>query len=174
LVLRTRFADADCPVARSIDIIGDWWSLMIVRDALDGARRFSDFQKRLGISKGILAARLRTLVAHGVLETDLARDGGAQRQYTLTQRGLDLFPVIVALRQWGEAYCFSPDEAYSVLVETRSGESVARLQVRSAMGQPLVASDTVIKKVSRAETTSGRARTGASTREAARRTRQTI
>jgi hypothetical protein len=63
---------------------------------------------------------------------------------------------------------------YSVLVETRSGESVARLQVRSAMGQPLVASDTVIKKVSRAETTSGRARTGASTREAARRTRQTI
>ena len=66
MVKRTSLSEADCPVARSLDIIGDWWSLLIVRDAIDGVRRFSEFQKGLGVSKGILAARLRDLVTHGI------------------------------------------------------------------------------------------------------------
>ena len=67
MVKRTSLSEADCPVARSLDIIGDWWSLLIVRDAVDGVRRFSEFQKGLGVSKGILASRLRDLVTHGIL-----------------------------------------------------------------------------------------------------------
>lgn len=76
---RKSLEDAQCPVARTLDVIGDWWSLLIVRDAFDGVRRFSEFQKGLGMAKNILSTRLRTLVAHGVLETVPASDGSATR-----------------------------------------------------------------------------------------------
>lgn len=149
LVQRTRFENADCPVARSLDVIGDWWSLLIVRDAFEGARRFTDFQKRLGMSKGILAARLRTLVARGVLETAPASDGSAYQEYALTERGRGLFPVVVALRQWGEDHCFAPSEPHSVLVDSDTGRPVGRLEVRSADGRRLTVADTVVRKVVR-------------------------
>ncbi len=149
MVRRTSFNNADCPVARALDAIGDWWSLLIVRDAFDGARRFSEFQKGLGVSKGILAARLRQLVAKGVLETTPASDGSAYQDYVLTERGRDLFPIVVALRQWGEEHCFGPDEPHSVLVDNDSGQPIARLQVLSATGCELVAASTTVRKVVR-------------------------
>ena len=147
MVKRTSFEEADCPVARSLDLIGDWWSLLIVRDAFDGVRRFSDFQKGLGISKGILAARLRELVAHGVLAATTAADGGAYQDYVLTGKGRDLFPVIVALRQWGEDHCFLPGEPHSTLVENETGKRVRRLELRSRSGRPLTSVDTTVRKV---------------------------
>jgi DNA-binding HxlR family transcriptional regulator len=100
MVTRTRFDD-ECPVARSVDAIGDWWSLLIVRDAFDGSRRFGEFQRSAGVAKNILAARLRTLVTGGVLESVPASDGSAYREYVLTGKGKALFPVIVALRHCG-------------------------------------------------------------------------
>src|SRR4030088_1267126 len=93
-----------CPVARSLDTIGEWWSLLIVRDALTGTRRFSDFQKSLGLAKNVLSARLKKLVARGIMERVPASDGSAYQEYALTQKGRELFPVIVALRQWGETF----------------------------------------------------------------------
>src|ERR1700751_3546279 len=93
-------AKADCPVARALDAIGDWWSLLIVRDAFDGLRRFGDFQHNLGIAKGMLTTRLRKLVELGVLELVPASDGSAYQEYALTRKGRDLFPVVVSLRQW--------------------------------------------------------------------------
>ncbi|HUN97589.1 MAG TPA: helix-turn-helix domain-containing protein, partial [Bradyrhizobium sp.] len=102
MVKRTSMADADCPVARALDVIGDWWSLLIVRDAFDGIRRFGDFQKNLGVSKGILASRLRDLVELGILATAPVSDDSAYQEYVLTEKGDDLFPVVVGLRQWGE------------------------------------------------------------------------
>src|SRR5215475_492106 len=116
MVKRTSLEDANCPVARSLDAIGDWWSLLIIRDAIDGVRRFSDFQKGLGVSKGILATRLRNLVALGILEMASASDGSAYQEYVLTRKGRDLFLVVVALRQWGEQHCFTRGEPHSVLV----------------------------------------------------------
>jgi DNA-binding HxlR family transcriptional regulator len=148
MVKRTRFEEADCPVARSLDVIGDWWSLLIVRDAFDGVRRFSQFQKELGVSKGILAARLRNLVARGVLETAPASDGGGFHDYTLTEKGRDLFQVIVALRQWGEDHCCAPGEPHSTLVENDTGKPVGRLALRSRAGRPLTSADTTVRKVS--------------------------
>jgi DNA-binding HxlR family transcriptional regulator len=79
-----------CPVARSLDTIGEWWSLLIVRDALTGTRRFSDFQKSLGLAKNVLSTRLKKLVACGIMEQVPASDGSAYREYALTQG-----PVIV-------------------------------------------------------------------------------
>ena len=98
---RTSLKSANCPVARSLDVIGDWWSLLIVRDAFRGLRRFSQFQKSLGLARNILTARLRGLVTDGILRAVPASDGSAYQEYVLTHKGRDLLPVLVALRQWG-------------------------------------------------------------------------
>ncbi|WTW92077.1 helix-turn-helix transcriptional regulator [Streptomycetaceae bacterium NBC_01309] len=147
MVSRTRFDDDACPVARSVDAIGDWWSLLIVRDAFDGSRRFGEFQRSLGVAKNILTARLRTLVAGGVLESVPASDGSAYREYVLTPRGRALFPVIVALRQWGEQNCFSPGEPHSQLVDRQQGQRLRPLEVLSADGRPLDPDDTTVHKI---------------------------
>ncbi|WP_405401196.1 winged helix-turn-helix transcriptional regulator [Streptomyces sp. NBC_01104] len=148
MVTRTRFDDSECPVARSVDAIGDWWSLLIVRDAFDGSRRFGEFQRSLGVAKNILTARLRTLVAGGVLENVPASDGSAYREYVLTPKGKALFPVIVALRQWGEQNSFAPDEPHSELVDSREGQPLRTLAVLSADGRRLDPDDTIVRKLS--------------------------
>jgi len=142
---RTGFAKAECPVARALDAIGDWWSLLIVRDAFDGLRRFGDFQANLGIAKGMLTARLRKLVATGVLEQVAASDGSAYQEYVLTRRGHDLFPIVVGLRQWGEAHLYARGETHSVLLD-QAGHAVGQLMLPSKSGKPLVWSDTKVKK----------------------------
>lgn len=142
MVKRVSLWNAGCPVARSLDAIGDWWSLLIIRDAFDGMRRFGEFQNELGISKGVLATRLRDLVRRGIFETAPASDGTAYREYVLTAKGRGLFPVIVALRQWGEDHLFADGEDRSSLVDRENGEPIARLVIRSADGRSLAWSDT--------------------------------
>jgi DNA-binding HxlR family transcriptional regulator len=146
VVKRISLAGADCPVARALDVIGDWWSLLIIRDAFDGVRRFSDFQSGLGIAKGMLASRLRDLVERGVLKTEPASDGSAYREYVLTERGRGLFLVIVALRQWGEDHLYRQGERHSLLVDTGKGEPVGRLDLRSGDGRKLTWNDTRVQK----------------------------
>jgi DNA-binding HxlR family transcriptional regulator len=148
---RTSVDDAECPVARALDVIGDWWSLLIIRDALDGVTRFNEFQKGLGVSRGILATRLQSLTALGILATAPAADGSAYQRYVLTTKGRDLFPVVVGLRQWGEDYCFAPNEPHSLLVESATGKRVGRLEVKSKNGLTLAASDTTVKKLAALE-----------------------
>jgi DNA-binding HxlR family transcriptional regulator len=142
---RTGFAEADCPVARALDAIGDVWSLLIVRDAFDGLRRFGDFQKNLGIARGMLSARLHRLVELGVLEPVPASDGSAYQEYALTKKGRDLFPVVVSLRQWGEANLYARGEAHSDLVD-EAGQPVGKLVLPSRAGRPLTWSDTRVRK----------------------------
>src|ERR1700688_812352 len=103
-VKRTSFEKAECPVARSLDALGDWWSLLIIRDALMGISRFSEFQKSLGLARNILTVRLRALVDHGILKTAPASDGSAYQQYLLTPKGRGVFPVLLALPQWSEEF----------------------------------------------------------------------
>lgn len=143
---RTGLTGAECPVARALDAIGDWWSLLIVRDAFDGLRRFGDFQKNLGIAKGMLATRLRKLVEVGVLEQVAASDGSAYQEYALTRRGQSLFPVVVSLRQWGEANLYQRGEPHSVLLD-QAGQPVGQLVLPSRAGRPLTWSETKVKKV---------------------------
>lgn len=136
-----------CPSARALDVIGDWWSLLIVREAFDGVTRFSAFQKNLGIARNILAERLRKLTGEGILEMVSDPNGGAHQEYRLTAKGRDLLPVVVALRQWGENYLFAPDEPHSKLVDTANGEGVVKLEVRALDGRPLSVDDVAIIKV---------------------------
>ncbi|MDR6951286.1 DNA-binding HxlR family transcriptional regulator [Ancylobacter sp. 3268] len=146
MVARKSLKGDPCPSARALDVIGDWWSLMIVRDAFDGMTRFSEFQKSLGIARNILAERLRTLVEHGILAAEPVAEGGARLQYRLTARGRDLFPVMVALRQFGERHLFAPQEPRSRLVDRADGQPV-RLDIRAQDGRPVGPDDTVVVKV---------------------------
>jgi DNA-binding HxlR family transcriptional regulator len=129
-----------CPVARSLDTIGEWWSLLIIRDAITGIRRFSDFQKSLGLAKNVLSARLKKLVACGIMKQVPASDGSAYREYALTEKGWELYPVIVALAQWGGSYLFSRGEKRLLVLDKRTGKPL-RVEVQNANGEILKAND---------------------------------
>ncbi|TDF82650.1 helix-turn-helix domain-containing protein [Pseudomonas sp. H9] len=131
----------ECPVARTLEVIGDRWSLMIIRDAFDDVRRFSDFQKHLGVAKNILTTRLKALVEVGIFDIRPASDGSAYKEYVLTQKGREVFPIMVSMRQWGERHLFKPHETRSVLLDNASGQPLMPMVVRSASGQPVEASD---------------------------------
>ena len=138
-----------CPIARTLDVIGDWWSLLIVRDAFLGKRRFSEFQKSLGLAKNILCMRLKKLVSHGVLVIGPASDGSAYQEYRLTGKGRGLYLVLVALRQWGERNLFKKGELDLVLVDRETGQSVRPLELRSRDGRLLGPAD--LRTVSRTD-----------------------
>src|SRR6266852_1341126 len=133
--------ESKCPIARTLDVIGDWWSLLMVRDANLGKRRFGEFQKSLGLAKNILSARLQKLVAQGVLETGPASDGSAYEEYRLTEKGRRLYIVLVALRQWGESNLFGKGELDLVLVDRKTGQPVKPLELRSQDGRLLGPAD---------------------------------
>jgi DNA-binding HxlR family transcriptional regulator len=129
---RKTLAHSPCPVARALDCIGEWWSLLIVRDALMGKRRFGEFHRSLGAARNILAARLKKLVACGVLE-QVPTDRGDRHEYVLTDRGRELGMVLLALRLWGARWLLEPEER-EVLVERASGEAVG-LELRTSAGR---------------------------------------
>ncbi|MDX3057947.1 helix-turn-helix domain-containing protein [Streptomyces sp. NE06-03E] len=129
------WTDPACPVARTLDLVGDRWSLLIVRDAMDGARAFTDFQQRTGIARNILTDRLRRLIERGILERQNAPTGRRQN-YVLTEAGRDLFTVIVAARQWGERHAFAPTETHSLLVDG-SGLPLPELRPTDAQRRPV-------------------------------------
>jgi DNA-binding HxlR family transcriptional regulator len=143
---RTNLARALCPIARSLDEIGDWWTLLIVRDAFHGARRFGEFQRGLGLARNVLSARLRKMVADGVLEMRPAADGGAHNEYHLTEKGLGLRVILVALRQWGEDNLFEDGEPMTVLVDKADGEPLGRLRLTAGDGRVINPLDVEIKK----------------------------
>lgn len=145
MVKRTSFAGDGCPIARALDVIGDWWSMLIIRDALLGRRRFGEFQKSLGLAKNILSARLRMLVDEGILSTVPASDGSAFREYVLTEKGRGLFPILVALRQWSEAYDAHPEDIATILVDRKTGEPVRTLELRARDGRLLGVDDIELK-----------------------------
>ena len=151
MVKRTSFETAGCPVARSLDALGDWWSLLIIRDALLGIRRFGEFQNNLGCAKNILTVRLRALVEHGVLATAPASDGSAYQEYVLTPKGRGVYPVLVALRQWSEEFSDRPDGFATLLVDRAKGRPVRKLELRAQDGRLLGHGDTQLKPNAKAK-----------------------
>lgn len=145
MVKRTSFEGDACPIARSLEAIGDWWSLLIIREALFGLRRFGEFQNKLGMAKNILAARLRALVDHGILTTAPASDGSAYQEYVLTPKGRGTFPILVALRQWSEEFDDRPSEIATILVDREKGRPVKKLEMRAEDGRLLSPADTMLK-----------------------------
>ncbi len=134
---RKSLSENHCPIARSLDAIGDWWSLLIVREAFFGRRRFGEFQKNLGLAKNILTVRLRKLVAEDILEVGPASDGSAYQEYLLTKKGRGLFTVLVALRQWGESCFYESDELNNHLVDNEKNKIIQRLEIRAKDGRVL-------------------------------------
>lgn len=101
---RTSLADFHCSVARTIDVIGEWWTPLIVRDAFFGRRRFEEFQRSLGLARNVLAARLDRLVEAGIMERQRYEEHPPRDEYVLTTKGRDLFPIIAALLAWGDRW----------------------------------------------------------------------
>ena len=140
---RKSLKKAACPIARALDVIGDWWSLLIVRDAGRGTTRFSDFQKSLGVSKNILARRLRALVDHGILELVPASDGSAYQEYRISDKGRSLYPVLVSLALWGQQNA-PTGGPHSVMVDRAKGEPVRRVDVIASDGRVLRSGETMM------------------------------
>ena len=145
MVKRTSFEKAECPIARSLDALGDWWSLLIIRDAFLGIRRFSEFQKNLGCAKNILTVRLRALVDQGILKTAPASDGSAYQEYVLTPKGRGVFPVLVALRQWSEEFSCEGGGFPTLLVDRAKGRPVRKLELHGGDGRLLEYGDTEVR-----------------------------
>lgn len=139
--------DEPCPVARCVDVIGDRWSLLIIRDVMDGIHRFGDLQRSLSVARNILSNRLHKLIDAEILEMRAASDGTAYQEYILTDKGKQLFPIVVALRQWGEQYLFGNNEAHSVLIEKSTGKPVPLMTLSSSKGHILDADTTEVLKV---------------------------
>jgi DNA-binding HxlR family transcriptional regulator len=138
---RTDLADAGCGIARTLQVVGDWWSLLIVRDAFNGRRRFSEFQKNLGLARNILSARLRKLVDEGVFTVEPDPESGLSHLYVLTPKGRELGVILVALWQWGEQHCFAPGELKYAIVDKLNRQPLPKLQVVAQDGRVLGAQD---------------------------------
>jgi DNA-binding HxlR family transcriptional regulator len=141
---RISFSDMPCSIARALAVVGDGWTLLILREFFLGSQRFGEFEKALGIAPNILAQRLGRLVEDGLVRiTDTARNGRAQA-YVLTERGRDLFPVLVALMQWGDRHAVGPEGAFTRVIERTTGAEIAPVTVRAASGAPLGLNDVAI------------------------------
>lgn len=136
-VSRKRFESMHCGVAQALEQVGDWWTLLIVRDAFFGLRRFSEFQESLGIAKNILSDRLQKLVEHGVLEKTRLPESGQRYAYTLTKKGRDLWLLLTAMRLWSDKWVFGPDDVPLVARERDTGREVAALMAVDREGKPI-------------------------------------
>jgi DNA-binding HxlR family transcriptional regulator len=123
---KTDLSKLNCSLARTLEVVGDWWTLLIIRDAFLGVRRFGDFQRSLGIAKNILAKRLERLAVNGILKR-----GGSEKRpvYQLTERGQALLPAMIGLMQWGDAWLSA--ERPPVLVTDEKGRQVSPLRLKS-------------------------------------------
>ena len=139
-VQRTSFQAMNCSVAQCLEVIGEWWSMLIVRDAFMGVTRFDDFHERLGISRNVLNQRLTHLVDAGVLERVAYSEHPPRYDYRLTAKGRDLWPVLTAMRQWGDRW-EAPAGPPIELVHRACGHITQVIGTCSECGEPLTARD---------------------------------
>ncbi len=134
---RTRFHEMNCGIAQALEALGDWWTLLIVRNAFFGMRRFADFEADLGIAKNVLSSRLQHLVDHGILEkVDVGRQG-ARYEYRLTDKGEALLPVLTTLREWSDEWIYGRGNEPVIVKDRRTRRRVPKLQLKDADGRKL-------------------------------------
>jgi DNA-binding HxlR family transcriptional regulator len=134
--------DSGCPVARSLERIGDPWSILILRDAFAGFTRFDEFQKNLGIAPNMLSRRLNTLVEEGLLERRQYSEHPPRCEYVLTERGRDVRPILLTLQTWGNKH-FAPEGLAMVLVDQTTGVPVNAVLVDSVSGKKITEAEHV-------------------------------
>ena len=130
---RTSFKHMECPAARALDCVGEWWSILILRDAFHGLSRFDEFQGSLGIAPNILARRLKHLTENGLIERRLYNERPPRYEYRLTAKGRDFFPVLVALLAWGNKH-LTPEGISVQLADRRSGHLLEPVLVDGRTG----------------------------------------
>ena len=135
---RKSFAEMPCPIARGLERVGEWWSMLILRDTFSGITRFDDFQTSLGIAPAMLTRRLSALVESGLLERRRYSERPPRDEYVLTARGADFAPVLIALLAWGNRH-FAPEGATSQIVDSRTGQPADPVLVDRASGRLLQA-----------------------------------
>ncbi len=136
------------PLRRSVghilDIIGEGWSILIIREAFLGTRRFEEFQGRLGIARNILTARLKKLCANQILDRVPVKEGARRHEYILTRKGKDMMPLLVALTQWGDKWVFGENNEPVVFLDRERGQPISPVQVYSARGEVLRPRDIMV------------------------------
>ena len=133
---RTSFSDMHCPIARSLEHVGEWWSILILRDAFRGVTRFEAFRDSLGVAPNILTRRLKALVEAGLLERHRYCDRPPRDEYRLTARGRDFRPVLLDLLTWGNRH-FPPDGLRTEIVDAVTGAPADPILVDRATGRPI-------------------------------------
>jgi DNA-binding HxlR family transcriptional regulator len=140
---RKSFDGMPCPIARSLERVGEWWSILILRDAFAGMTRFDAFQKSLGIAPNMLTRRLTALVEAGLLERRRYNEHPPRDEYVLTARGRDFRPVLLAMMAWGNRH-FAPEGATVLMVDAVTGAVADPVLVDRATGRPVDSSDYVL------------------------------
>jgi DNA-binding HxlR family transcriptional regulator len=138
-VLPRTYDNQVCSVARALEAIGDRWTMLVIRDAFHGVRRFDDFQERLGVARNVLSDRLSRLVDEGILEKRLYQERPSRYEYRLTQKGVDLFPVLVSLMKWGDRHAPEPGGPPMVIVHRGCGGEVDERLLCDRCGEPITA-----------------------------------
>jgi len=157
---RKSFGNMQCPIARSLERVGEWWSILILRDAFYGLTRFDEFQKSLSIAPNMLTRRLNALVEEGLMERRQYCEKPPRHEYHLTERGRDFRPVMLALMAWGNKH-YAPEGKAVVLVDADSGEQVEPVLYDSKHGKQItedthyvgrgpMASEALVKRIERA------------------------
>ncbi len=136
IMVRSQLQSLNCSVADTLDLIGEWWTMLIILEAFLGTRRFDDFQRNLGIARNILSTRLRKLCDGGIFRREPIHDGARRHEYRLTEMGLDLLPAVVALMQWGDHW-LRDDQAPLVILDRETQQPIPRINVRAADGREL-------------------------------------
>ena len=133
---RKNFGNMQCPIARSLERVGEWWSILILRDAFHGLTRFDQFQKSLDIAPNMLTRRLNGLVEAGLMERRRYSERPPRDEYVLTERGRDFRPVLLALLAWGNRH-FAPEGASVVVVNRETGSEAEPILVDRLTGTPI-------------------------------------
>jgi DNA-binding HxlR family transcriptional regulator len=138
-VLPRTYDNQVCSVARALEAIGDRWTMLVIRDAFHGVRRFEDFQARLGVARNVLSDRLTRLVADGILEKHPYQERPPRFEYRLTPKGVDLFPVMVSLMKWGDRHAPNPDGPPVTVLHRGCGGEVDERLLCDRCGEPITA-----------------------------------
>jgi DNA-binding HxlR family transcriptional regulator len=140
-VLRNDYPGQACSVAKSLEVIGERWSLLIVRDVMNGNRRFGEMQRSLGVARNVLSARLGRLLEEGILERRAYQQGPERFEYFLTEKGLDLWPALIALVHWGDKYSAGPEGPPMLLIHKECGGQISDRGTCERCGKLLNARD---------------------------------
>lgn len=140
-MLRRDYPKVDSSVAKALEVVGERWTLLIVRTVMHGNRRFGEMQESLGIARNVLSSRLERLIEEGILERRAYSESPPRYEYFLTQKGLDLWPALIALLHWGERYSPTPGGPKRLIVHKECGGTVSERGICERCGKVLTARD---------------------------------